>query len=177
MFRSCHLGGGGGVGDADPGSAGVYLAGLHRRPMAPACPLRASNGRVAVSTLGSGRACPTAVIALYPSGRSAPSGWCIWGGGGVAQGLSIQLFAFCAAYWPLATAHSDPLWARTCLGGGGGISCRVKFAVVNFAAGNSAEAPRFCVGNSADTPRNVVVCTLQILKFRGILIFALGVLN
>ena len=35
------------------------------------------------------------------------------GGGGVAQGLNIRLCAF-GAYWPLATAHSDPLWARTC---------------------------------------------------------------
>ena len=31
------------------------------------------------------------------------------GGGGVAQGLGIYLFAFGGAYWPLATAHSDPL--------------------------------------------------------------------
>ena len=41
------------------------------------------------------------------------------GGGGLAQGLGIRLFAFGGAYWPLATAHSDPLWARTCRGGGG----------------------------------------------------------
>ena len=33
------------------------------------------------------------------------------GGGGLAQGLGIRLFAFDGAYWPLATAHSDPLWA------------------------------------------------------------------
>ena len=40
---------------------------------------------------------------------------CAWeGGGGVAQGLGIRLFAFGGAYWPLATAHSDPLWVRTC---------------------------------------------------------------
>ena len=32
------------------------------------------------------------------------------GGGGLAQGLGIGLFAFGGAYWPLA-AHSDPLWA------------------------------------------------------------------
>ena len=38
------------------------------------------------------------------------------GGGGVAQGLGIGLYAFGGAYWPLATAHSDPLWARTCFG-------------------------------------------------------------
>ena len=39
------------------------------------------------------------------------------GGTGVlAQGLGIRLFAFGGAYWPLATAHSDPLWARTCVG-------------------------------------------------------------
>ena len=40
------------------------------------------------------------------------------GGGGVAQGLGIRLFAFGGAYWPLATAHSDPLWVS--IGGGGG---------------------------------------------------------
>ena len=50
-----------------------------------------------------------------------------WGGGGagggriqgpgpadppwLAQGLSIRLFACGGAYWPLATAHSDPLGA------------------------------------------------------------------
>ena len=38
------------------------------------------------------------------------------GGGGLAQGLGITLFAFGGAYWPLATAQSDPLWARTCFG-------------------------------------------------------------
>ena len=37
-------------------------------------------------------------------------------GGGLAQGLGIGLFAFGGAYWPLATAHSDPLWVRTCFG-------------------------------------------------------------
>ena len=37
-------------------------------------------------------------------------------GGGLAQGLGIRLFAFGGAYWPLATAHSDPLWAQTCFG-------------------------------------------------------------
>ena len=43
-------------------------------------------------------------------------GWVGPGGGGLAQGLGIKLFAFGGAYWPLATAHSDPLWARTCFG-------------------------------------------------------------
>ena len=38
------------------------------------------------------------------------------GGGGLAQGLGIKLFAFGAAYWPLATAHPDPLRVRTCFG-------------------------------------------------------------
>ena len=38
------------------------------------------------------------------------------GGGVVAQGLGIRLFAFGGAYWPLATAHPDPLWVRTCFG-------------------------------------------------------------
>ena len=36
--------------------------------------------------------------------------------GGLAQGLGIRLFAFGGTYWPLATAHSDPLWVRTCFG-------------------------------------------------------------
>ena len=39
-----------------------------------------------------------------------------WGGGGLAQGLGIRLFGFGGAHLPLATAHSDPLWARTCFG-------------------------------------------------------------
>ena len=46
-------------------------------------------------------------------------------GGGGAQGLGIRLFAFGSAYWPLTTAHSDPLWVRKCfgcVGGGGGRS-------------------------------------------------------
>ena len=38
------------------------------------------------------------------------------GGGWLAQGLGIGLFAFGGAYWPLATAHPDPLWVRTCFG-------------------------------------------------------------
>ena len=36
--------------------------------------------------------------------------------GALAQRLGIGLFAFGGAYWPLATAQSDPLWARTCFG-------------------------------------------------------------
>ena len=47
------------------------------------------------------------------------------GGGGLAQGLGIRLFAFGGACWPLATDHSDPLWVRTFFGcvnrGGGGL--------------------------------------------------------
>ena len=39
-----------------------------------------------------------------------------WGGGGLAQGHGVSLFAFGGAYWPLALAHSDPLWVRTCFG-------------------------------------------------------------
>ena len=38
------------------------------------------------------------------------------GGGGLAQGHGFRLFAFGGAYWPLATAPSDPLWDRTCFG-------------------------------------------------------------
>ena len=40
-----------------------------------------------------------------------------WLGGGVlAQGLGIRLFAFGGDYWPLTTARSDPLWVRMCFG-------------------------------------------------------------
>ena len=35
------------------------------------------------------------------------------GGGG---GWHKASFAFGGACWPLATAHSDPLWVRTCFG-------------------------------------------------------------
>ena len=51
--------------------------------------------------------------------NSAPLGGWGWGGwgGGLAQGLGIRLFAFGGAHWPLATAHIDPLWVRTCFGG------------------------------------------------------------
>ena len=38
------------------------------------------------------------------------------GGGRLAQGLGIGLCAFGGAHWPLTTAHSDPLWVRTCFG-------------------------------------------------------------
>ena len=39
------------------------------------------------------------------------------GGGGVlAQGHGVGLFAFGGACWPLAAAHCDPLWARMCFG-------------------------------------------------------------
>ena len=36
--------------------------------------------------------------------------------GRLARGHGVGLFAFGGAYWPLATAHSDPLRARTCFG-------------------------------------------------------------
>ena len=38
------------------------------------------------------------------------------GGWGLARGHGFGSFAFGGAYWPLATAHSDPLWVRTCFG-------------------------------------------------------------
>ena len=50
--------------------------------------------------------CDTSPISCLPT----------MGGGGLAQGLGIRLFAFGGAYWPLATAHSDPLWAQMCFG-------------------------------------------------------------
>ena len=40
-------------------------------------------------------------------------------GGGVGVGtrpMVCVLFTFCGACWPLAAAHSDPLWVRTCFG-------------------------------------------------------------
>ena len=38
------------------------------------------------------------------------------GGGGVGTRPRYRV-AFGGAYWPLATAHSDPLWVRTRMGG------------------------------------------------------------
>ena len=38
------------------------------------------------------------------------------GAGGGAPDHSFGLRAFGGAYWALATAHSDPLWVRTCFG-------------------------------------------------------------
>ena len=43
----------------------------------------------------------------------------VLGGGGVARGHGVGLFAFGGADWPLAPAHSDPLWVRTCFWGRG----------------------------------------------------------
>ena len=80
---------------------------------------------------------------------SAPSNASVGRGRGLAQGLGIRLFAFGGAYWPLSTAHSDPLWARTCFGceqsprmtcpqGGGGLvaeeTCLEKFSTANSGA-------------------------------------------
>ena len=48
--------------------------------------------------------------------------WSLWSGrgggvlGGLVRGHGVGLLAFGGAYWPLTTAHSDPLWARTCFG-------------------------------------------------------------
>ena len=56
---------------------------------------------------------PPGACGAADQGSSEPLG----GGGGVAQGLGIRLFAFGGGYWRLATAHSDPLWVRTCFGG------------------------------------------------------------
>ena len=36
--------------------------------------------------------------------------------GSLARGHGVRLFAFGGACWPLATAHPDPLWVRTCCG-------------------------------------------------------------
>ena len=60
---------------------------------------------------------PESAVAKVWCGESTARG----GGGGLEQGLVIRLFG--GAYWPLATAHSDPLWVPTwfwfCQRGGG----------------------------------------------------------
>ena len=56
------------------------------------------------------------IISLWGGGGSRGAG----GGGGLAQGLGIWLVAFGGAYWPLAIAHSDPLWVQICFGCGDG---------------------------------------------------------
>ena len=35
---------------------------------------------------------------------------------GLARGHGVGWFAFGGGYWPLAIAHSDPLWVQTCFG-------------------------------------------------------------
>ena len=42
--------------------------------------------------------------------------WVTGGRGVLARGHGFGLFTFGGAYWPLATAHSDSLWVRTCFG-------------------------------------------------------------
>ena len=49
------------------------------------------------------------LVTAAGAGRAIPRA--LGEGGGLAQGLGIRLLAFGGAYWPLATAHSDPLWA------------------------------------------------------------------
>uniref|UniRef100_A0A7S4FVX1 Uncharacterized protein n=1 Tax=Eutreptiella gymnastica TaxID=73025 RepID=A0A7S4FVX1_9EUGL len=39
-----------------------------------------------------------------------------WQAQDVFKDQAARLCAFGGAYWPLATAHSDPLWVRTCFG-------------------------------------------------------------
>ena len=46
---------------------------------------------------------------FWGTGLGATGGW-------VARGHGVGLFAFGGAYWPIATAHSDPLRVRTCFG-------------------------------------------------------------
>ena len=48
-------------------------------------------------------------------GRMSPGGRGPLTAGGSGGGV-FRLCAFGGAYWPLAAAHSDPLWARTCFG-------------------------------------------------------------
>ena len=82
-----------------PGPGGLYPAGLHY-PGA----WRAATGRVWAATLPPP---PPNVCLTGPGGG---------GGGRLAGGHDVGLFAFGDAYWPLALAHSDPLWVRTCFG-------------------------------------------------------------
>ena len=56
-----------------------------------------------------------AMVPLVWGGRGPEGGGGVHGGG-LARGHGVGLCAFGGAYWPLATAHSDPLWARTCFG-------------------------------------------------------------
>ena len=64
--------------------------------------------------------------------HTVPSHWwfprkrnCLDAGRGGWHKASVSDCLLLAAYWPLATALSDPLWARTCCGcvtrGGGGV--------------------------------------------------------
>ena len=74
------------------------------------------------------------------------------------SGLPLQQYTTVLGV-PAAVVQRD----TQCVGGGGG-SCQVGLAVVNFAAGNFPEAPGFCGGNFADTPRNVMACSALLAR-------------
>ena len=54
--------------------------------------------------------CGLGLKALCPGGRGSVGGWGGW------HEATVLVCAFGGAYWPLALAHSDPLWVRTCFG-------------------------------------------------------------
>ena len=71
---------------------------------------------------GGGGGSPSSIVGYMPGGRPVriwnPNGvrkpLGVWRGGGGWH--NIRFFAFGGAYCPLASAHSDPLWVRTCFG-------------------------------------------------------------
>ena len=76
-------------------------------------PQAASNSQGAVQRLGPGGGVWRRASGLYVGVRECI--WCV-GRGGLARGHGSGLFAFGGAFWPLALAHSDPLWVRKCFG-------------------------------------------------------------
>ena len=82
-------------------------------------------------------------------GRGRKAAVQVGGGGGLARGHGVGMFAFGGAYWPLATAHSDPLWARTCFGcvnvstgwGGGVGVLRIQSSRAGLRQGTSVLEP------------------------------------
>ena len=114
---------------------------------------------------------PSTICPFPPHGWSAPDGLPlllrkqpIWAAGDtphlmpVEQGLPWHPVATGLVCYPAPESPDRGLRTYRWAGGGAGGGSQVNFAVVKFAAGNSAEAPGFYVANFAETPRNVVVC-------------------
>ena len=107
-------GGGGGLWEIGGRAGGMQRTG-------PGCPLGSGVEGKRLARGGGGRSVEPVSQPPTPQGLDDGDGpdhppGLPGGGGGLAQGLGIRLFAFGGAYRPLATAHSDPLWARTCFG-------------------------------------------------------------